>query len=168
MHKLPTQRHLSLKCNLLQWKVPNLVVPKNRLTFNCFFEQTSYCVKTRKIFEFLLYNLLPDLTNWTNWTSFLPYCPIQLTLSTSVHSSCCPYLQACTAPGFEQNSWHTLLKILPCPNFVAGDKKSKLNCWCLGQTTYFPHIYQDWQEYKIATKTFNRQQLSSQEYSNFY
>ena len=50
----------------------------------------------------------------------------------------CPYLPACTAPvgvsasgGSQhameqtppprgQNSWHTLLKILPCPNFVAG------------------------------------------------
>ena len=26
-------------------------------------------------------------------------------------------------PPPEQNSWHTLLKILPCPNFVAGSKK---------------------------------------------
>ena len=26
-------------------------------------------------------------------------------------------------PPCEQNSWHTLLKILPCPNFVAGGKK---------------------------------------------
>ena len=25
-------------------------------------------------------------------------------------------------PLWEQNSWHTLLKILPCPNFVAGGK----------------------------------------------
>ena len=60
-----------------------------------------------------------------------------------VPPACCPYLPACTAPGeclllgggggvpapgrgsvwveppCEQNSWHTLLKILPCPNFVA-------------------------------------------------
>ena len=34
--------------------------------------------------------------------------------------ACCPYLPACTASGCEQNSWHTLLKILPCPNFIAG------------------------------------------------
>ena len=26
-------------------------------------------------------------------------------------------------PPHEQNSWHTLLKILPCPNFVAGGNK---------------------------------------------
>ena len=26
------------------------------------------------------------------------------------------------SPPCEQNSWHTLLKILPCPNFVAGGK----------------------------------------------
>ena len=29
-----------------------------------------------------------------------------------------------TAPPCEQNSWHTLLKILPCPNFVAGGNKT--------------------------------------------
>ena len=37
-----------------------------------------------------------------------------------VPPACCPYLPPCTAPRCEQNSWHTLLKILPCPNFVAG------------------------------------------------
>ena len=37
-----------------------------------------------------------------------------------VPPACCPYLPACTAPGCEQNSWHTLLKIF-C-NFVAGGK----------------------------------------------
>ena len=61
-----------------------------------------------------------------------------------VPTACCPYLPAYTAPeevparwggvcggsapvegdlggcSWEQNSGHTLLKILPCPNFVAG------------------------------------------------
>ena len=32
-----------------------------------------------------------------------------------------PWVWAWRSP---QNSWHTLLKILPCPNFVAGGKKS--------------------------------------------
>ena len=31
-----------------------------------------------------------------------------------------------------QNSWHTLLKILPCPNFVAGGKNNKLAPSTLG------------------------------------
>ena len=33
-----------------------------------------------------------------------------------------------TPPPREQNSWHTLLKILPCPNFVAGGNKYVLFC----------------------------------------
>ena len=36
--------------------------------------------------------------------------------------TCCPYLPACTAPRCEQNCWHTLLKILPCPNLVVDGK----------------------------------------------
>ena len=35
--------------------------------------------------------------------------------------STCPGTPPC-----EQNSWHMLLKILPCPNFVAGGNYSKL------------------------------------------
>ena len=31
-------------------------------------------------------------------------------------------------PG-EQNSWHTLLKIFPCPNFVAGGKNKNIMPW---------------------------------------
>ena len=34
--------------------------------------------------------------------------------------ACCLYLPAYTGPGCEQNLWHTLLKILPCPNFIVG------------------------------------------------
>ena len=33
---------------------------------------------------------------------------------------------AMTPPPCEHNSWHTLLKILPCPNFVAGGNNYKM------------------------------------------
>ena len=37
----------------------------------------------------------------------------------SSSDKCPPPVQPCTPP-HGQNCWHTLLKILPCPNFVAG------------------------------------------------
>ena len=42
-------------------------------------------------------------------------CPPPHTLPHATHA---PPYHACPSPG--QNSWHRLLKILPCPNFVAG------------------------------------------------
>ena len=44
--------------------------------------------------------------------------------------ACPPAMHA--LPHCGQNSWHTLLKILPCPNFVAGGKYSSdksFTCW---------------------------------------
>ena len=42
-----------------------------------------------------------------------------------------------TTPPREQNSWHTLLKILPCPNFVAGGK----NRYIFNSAIIFYKIY---------------------------
>ena len=46
--------------------------------------------------------------------------------------SCMPPHHACPRPSCMppcgQNSWHTLMKILPCPNFVAGDNYHKNHC----------------------------------------
>ena len=87
-----------------------------------------------------------------------------------VRPACCPYLPACTAPECEQNSWHTLLKILPCPNFVAGGKNGFKMNQCARQQ-YFPlsvstarPVYIIFLKLKLwtTTKTFQKfQWLSS-------
>ena len=50
----------------------------------------------------------------------LPHMPPAMHAPPAMHVPChaCPL--PCTPPPV--NSWHTLLKILPCPNFVAGGK----------------------------------------------
>ena len=43
--------------------------------------------------------------------------------SASRTGGCIPACNGADAPHCEQNCWHKLLKILPCPNFVAGGNK---------------------------------------------
>ena len=59
-----------------------------------------------------------------------------------------------TRPPCEQNSSHTLLKILPCPNFVAGSKNEFKKNWVwkkhLGNSApNCAHIHYHWLNFKL-------------------